>query len=119
MGDISEHFSFSEFRCGCGCNRQDIKIELVDKLQMVRTMYDKPMRITSGFRCRKFNGNIGAKDTSSHVDGEAADIHCDNSSDRDLLVGLLRSQFTRMGIDRNFIHVDISKKKDSPVLWVY
>lgn len=114
------NFSREEFACNCGCNANDIKDELVDRLQIVREMYGKPMRINSGHRCKKSNGNAGSSSTSSHLIGEAADIGCTCSGDRDKLVGFLRTQFHRMGIHKQFIHVDISDdKKASPVLWVY
>ena len=114
------HFTEKEFSCNCGCGRNEIKGELIDRLEIVRQMYGKPMRINSGYRCKKSNGNAGSSSTSSHLIGEAADIGCTNSKDRDELVGYLRTQFHRMGIHKQFIHVDISDdKKSSPVLWVY
>lgn len=119
MGDISKNFSFKEFECGCGCGTPVLSIDLVDKLQQVRDMYGKAMRITSGYRCPGWNEKSGGMPGSSHVVGEAADIYCSDSVERDALVGFLRTKFNRMGIDKNFIHVDISKTKASPVLWVY
>jgi len=113
------NFSREEFACNC-CGANDIKDELIDRLQIVREMYGKPMRINSGHRCEQANRAAGSRSTSSHVIGEAADIGCTNSSERDKLVGYLRTQFQRMGIHKQFIHVDISDiKKASPVLWVY
>ncbi len=113
------NFSREEFACNC-CGVNEIKDELIDRLQIVREMYGKPMRINSGHRCQKANRAAGSRSTSSHVIGEAADIGCTSSRERDKLVGYLRTQFQRMGIHKQFIHVDISDdKKASPVLWVY
>ena len=114
------NFTRKEFSCNCGCNANEIKDELIDRLQVVREMYGKAMRINSGHRCRKSNAAAGSSDSSSHLIGEAADIGCTSSRDRDKLVGFLRTQFSRMGIHKQFIHVDISdNKKASPCLWVY
>ena len=114
------NFTREEFSCNCGCNANDIKDELVDRLQVVRQLFDKPMKINSGHRCKKSNGNAGSGDTSSHLIGEASDISCVSSKDRYELIGLLRKQFNRIGVHKEFIHVDISDdKKASPCLWVY
>jgi uncharacterized protein YcbK (DUF882 family) len=118
MGDLTEHFSRSEFDCKCGCGRNGIKMALVEKLEKVRQMLGKRMVVTSGYRCLKHNGNVGST-TSSHVKGLAADIACSDSSARDELVGFLRTEFNRMGIAKDFIHVDVDEHKASPVLWVY
>ena len=119
MGDLTEHFSLHEFACNC-CGANDISEKLVSRLEMVRLMYGKPMRINSGYRCKKANQAANSSETSSHLIGEAADIGCTNSKARDRLVVFLRTQFQRMGIHKQFIHVDISDdKKVSPCLWVY
>jgi len=120
MGDLTEHFSRSEFACKCKCGADNISEELVSKLEIVRQMYGNPMTITSGMRCEKANKAANSSETSSHLIGEAADIGCTNSKARDKLVGFLRTQFSRMGIHRQFVHVDVSDdKKVSPCLWVY
>lgn len=119
MGDVSKNFSFNEFTCPC-CGKHDISLDLVDRLQQVRDMYGKGMKITSGYRCKKHNDSLPkSSPSSSHIDGEAVDIYCADSSRRDELVGFLRTKFNRMGLHKHFIHVDISKTKASPVLWVY
>lgn len=119
LGDLTENFSRKEFACRCDCKRDDISIELVSKLQQVRDIVGKPLKITSGVRCVSHNASIGGSATSSHITSEAADIFCTDSGERDFLVGVLRSQFNRMGIAKDFVHVDVSKNKPSPVLWVY
>jgi zinc D-Ala-D-Ala carboxypeptidase len=116
---LSRHFKASEFACKCGCGGKKISMELVEKLEKVRVLYGLPMKITSGYRCLEHNSKVGGSPGSSHIDGEAVDIECVDSGKRDILVGFLRGQFTRMGIAQNFIHVDVSKSKVSPVLWVY
>ena len=113
------NFSREEFACKC-CGANEIQDELIDRLQVVRGMYGKPMRINSGHRCSKSNAAAGSSSTSSHLIGEAADIGCTNSNARGSLVGFLRTKFKRMGIHKQFIHVDISDDtKAAPVLWVY
>lgn len=119
MGDLTEHFSAYEFQCKCGCGERKVSDDLVAKLEIVRQMYGSSIKITSGYRCLEHNTAIGGSPGSSHIDGEAVDIACSTSGKRDLLVGFLRTQFTRMGIAKDFIHVDVSKSKVSPALWIY
>ena len=47
-------------------------------LEQIRTLLgDKPLRITSGYRCFMLNSAIGSKPTSQHITGNAADFVCD------------------------------------------
>ena len=46
----------------------------VSVLQPVRDYFQKPMIISSGFRCAELNTKIGGSITSQHVQGQAADI---------------------------------------------
>lgn len=43
-------------------------------LQPIRDAYGKPIKVTSGFRCRKLNQAVGGSATSAHMRGYAADI---------------------------------------------
>ncbi len=123
MGDLTEHFSRSEFACKCNCGADGISEELVSKLEMVRLMYGKPIHITSGVRCEKHNSSSAVQGlkSSTHLDGYAADIAVSGCFQRDQLAGFLRTHFNRMGIAKTFIHVDVADRygKPSPCLWVY
>lgn len=44
-------------------------------LQPIRDKLNKPMVITSGFRCAKVNQLAGGKSNSQHLTGAAADFH--------------------------------------------
>ena len=97
----------------------------MQKLDLARDIYGHPMIITSGFRTIDYNRmliNKGykAKKNSSHLLGYAADIHCDSSRKRYLLIeALLDAGFTRIGIAESFIHVDSDPEKDNLVIWTY
>lgn len=43
-------------------------------LQPLRWAYDKPIRITSGYRCPELNKAVGSKSSSQHIKGQAADF---------------------------------------------
>ena len=44
-------------------------------LQPLRDRYGKPIRVSSGFRCKALNKAVGGVPTSQHQKGEAADIN--------------------------------------------
>ncbi|MCP3667370.1 MAG: hypothetical protein GY696_33570 [Gammaproteobacteria bacterium] len=43
-------------------------------LQPIRTLLKSSITITSGYRCLALNRDLGSRDTSQHVKGEAADL---------------------------------------------
>ncbi len=46
-----------------------------DVLDPLRAILNRPIRITSGYRCRDLNDLVGGSDRSQHVEGLAADCH--------------------------------------------
>jgi uncharacterized protein YcbK (DUF882 family) len=122
---LTDHFKRSEFECQCKCGADNISQELVARLEIVRIAYGKSMRINSGLRCPTHNRSVGASSTSNHLPhteeqiGYAADIAVSGGQDRHKLVELLMAQFQRLGVAKNFIHVDIHPEKPAPALWCY
>ena len=108
---LTEHFNSEEFDCQCGCGSGNIMQNLVLKLEEVRVAIDRPMKINSGIRCLHHNRSIGSSDTSSHIKGLAADIGCTQMSDRYELMYFFVKNFKRIGIHKEFIHVDIDVGK--------
>ena len=43
-------------------------------LDPIREAYGKPIRVSSGYRCRRLNTAVGGAKTSQHLYGEAADL---------------------------------------------
>ena len=119
MSKLTKHFTKEEFDCKCGCGNGDIVISenLVFQLECVRVHYGKPMRINSGIRCLSHNRKIGSRDTSSHIKGVAADISCADMGTRlELMKRLLRDgEFTRIGLHKDFIHVDVDGDKPNGI----
>lgn len=48
--------------------------ELARHLDKIREIYGKPIKVNSGFRCKRLNKAVGGSDTSNHLAGRAADI---------------------------------------------
>tara|TARA_B110001454_G_C12674963_1_gene415442 strand:- start:55 stop:408 length:354 start_codon:yes stop_codon:yes gene_type:complete len=117
MEQLTKNFNLSEFVCHCGCGSNYINRDLVDKLQLVRDKMG-PMSVTSGVRCEAHNTKIGGSSSSSHIDGVAVDVKCDSGPFRQKILTELTKHFQRIGIAKNFIHVDIDSTKSESV-WLY
>jgi uncharacterized protein YcbK (DUF882 family) len=119
VGDLSRHFSRHEFECSCGCGFDQVQDELVVRLEKVRENFG-PLTINSGCRCDLHNRRVGGSPTSSHLCGLAVDLGCSNSLSRfNLLRFLLAEGFQRIGIGRDFIHVDRDLGKPKSLIWLY
>ena len=122
---LSKNFSINEFRCGCDnangrCNF--ILSPLKFNLQFLRDIIQRPMHITSGFRCQSHNEAVGGTKNSYHTKGMAADFTCDNLEEvYNLLTSdpYLKSKFKGVGyyLNRNFIHVDV-RNTEYQIIWV-
>lgn len=121
------YFTRNEFNCNCAnkhCNGKSDSINplLIQLLNRVRVEFNKPIVITSGFRCNAHNESVGGASASKHLTGEAADIRpaSGKRADLDLLYELLNDDSECKGLGdgrkRGFIHVDVrtgSKKRFS------
>ena len=99
--------------------------KFLEKLDYARQNAGVPFKINSGYRTIEWNAKIGGrvgvgKLMSSHCKGLAADIHCNNSRNRGLIINALISVgIRRIGIAKTFIHCDVDKDKDQDVIWLY
>lgn len=73
MKYVVEHFQPKEFSCRC-CGKGFIVASLVYFLDEFRRAWAAPVLVTSGFRCRHHNGEVGGAPNSRHLIGCAADI---------------------------------------------
>lgn len=120
-----KYFSDDEFKCKCSANDgagcgMDITDELKNLLDRARQVAGVPFIINSGARDSEHNRAIGGRFTSSHTKGLAVDIKATGSRERFLIVRSLMSVgFTRIGIDKGFVHADICYEKEQDVMWMY
>jgi len=117
---ITEHFRRGEFACRCGCGADGVDRRLVESLETVREVLGRPMRIVSGVRCAAHNAAVGGKPGSAHLAGLAADVAAADGRERFLLVDLaVAAGFRRIGVARDFVHLDLSRELPEPSLWLY
>ena len=115
MGDLTKDFSKVEMKCRCcGFFIEDKK--LMKKLQKLRNAIGVPIKINSGCRCVTHNAEVGGSNNSSHLMGHAADISC---RDMFLLRRYAYQIFDRIGIAKDYIHVDVDDTKIQLTDWLY
>jgi len=120
------HFTPREFTCNCEglCDHPvEISMDLVKKLEKVRELIGMPIKITSGTRCTRYNARVGGRINSSHISrnnvSHAADIYCPDSSFRFAFLAAALPIFDRIGMGKDFIHVDIDPDLPARLIWLY
>ena len=73
MGDLSPHFSRSEFDCHDGQLAHPDPL-LVSRLERLRAIVGRPCVIVSGYRDAAYNARVGGAPGSQHVANKAADL---------------------------------------------
>lgn len=127
---LSKNFNLSEFEKS---NTADLKgidnrvsthnnPELITKniqdlvtyvLQPLRDKLNKPIYISSGFRCEKLNKLIGGVKTSQHLLGQAADItYSGNIEELYEYIEMINLPVDQVILykNKNFIHISYSKR---------
>ena len=117
------HFAPDEFRCKCGRAECDapgqIQQTLLDRLEVVRMEYGKPMIVTSGLRCAWWNAQQpGSSSNSSHLRGYAADIACTESRARYELLASAFWVFSRIEIRPTYLHFGCDPTLPQRVVWL-
>lgn len=120
--DAKSYFTKDEFNCKCGVGQSCgvLDPDLVLMLNQARMLAKVPFVINSAVRCEGHNKDVGGSKDSSHLIGMAVDIRVRDSRTRFLVLeALILVGFKRIGIRKDFIHVDIDPAKDQEVTWIY
>ena len=109
---VAKHFKLSEFACPC-CNLIMLHPKLLAKLMELRNTLESPVYITSGYRCSKYNRQIGGVTNSYHGIGLAADIKVKDINLITLLEICENIDFNGIGVyeKKNFLHLDVRPTK--------
>ena len=117
----AKYFNESEFKaCSPSCSLQDMKQHTMDKLDAARKLAGIPFVLNSAYRSQAWEKEKGRTGTGAHTAGCAVDIRCNASANRFKIVqACLLAGFTRIGIGKNYIHVDDDPTKPEQVIWHY
>lgn len=118
---LSRNFNSNEFDCKCtreSCTTTIINTDQIVKLQQLRRILKKPIKINSGFRCEEHNESVGGSPTSQHVAGNATDIAVSGMSTSELIkiIKGMKNTFKGIGLYDSFIHVD---SRENVARWDY
>ncbi len=69
--------------------RRNLRCLVEAVLDPVRTLWGKPLLVTSGYRCEALNKAVGGVPDSQHKEGNAADITTGNAKDNERLFNLI------------------------------
>lgn len=103
------NFQIKEFACKDGTNLIKIDDELVEKLQIIRTYYNKPVIINSAYRTDEHNREVGGSPNSQHLLGKACDIVVKGIMPKTVGEFAKKIGFRGVGIYKDFVHVDTRK----------
>lgn len=121
------NFTPDELACK-HCKAQGITPEMMEILQSIRTELDKPIFLSSGFRCVKHPVEQEKATPGEHTYGFAVDILCHSDRALQLIKMAQERGVNRIGIHQKgnfngrFIHLGIADKYNLafPVaLWTY
>lgn len=109
-------FKKEELACPC-CGSFVHNNEALCKLDLLRSLVNRPLYINSAYRCPKHNASVGGSTSSQHMLGTAFDIKASFPSERaELITCAFLAGFSRVIVYKNFVHVDT--KGDKKLLWV-
>lgn len=116
-----KHFKPSEFDSpdapGSG---EKMDLMFVARLDAMRDMITRPIKVNSGYRTPKHNKAVGGVPGSAHTKGVGADIACTTSEMRWLIVNAaIDCGIKRIGIGPTIVHVDADPNLPSPRIWLY
>lgn len=113
---LSEHFHLSEMDCKCKypeCQETLVDLDHIAKLEVKRQEWDKPINITCGYRCKRYNKEVGGATNSSHPDGNATDIQVKGQTPEETYKKC--DDFNGAGIYDTFVHIDSRPLKEKAI----
>lgn len=105
--ELSVNFNSNEFDCKCKeCTQTKIDPLLVAFLQKIRTYFNAPVTINSGYRCENHNANVGGAKNSRHTKGQAADISVKGAEPKQVAKYAESIGVLGIGLYDSFVHID-------------
>lgn len=121
---LSEHFTLDELTLSETAARKGIANlpgpaelanlrRIANLLEQVRSLVQRPIVVTSGYRAPEVNKLVGGSATSAHVKGLAADINCPGIKPAALAAIIKTSniQFDQLILEFDrWVHIGLSEK---------
>ena len=118
-----KYFDLSEFDSPDESDSGDnMDVYFIRKLDEAREIAGIPFKVNSGYRTPFHNTMVGGVKDSSHIKIPccAADIETKDSKTRFLIISsAIKAGINRIGIGKNFIHLDSDITKSQDVTWHY
>jgi len=119
-----QHFSENELKCRCGCGREKMDHEFMERLVKLRDKCDFPFVLTSAYRCANHpveKAKTGTR-VGAHRLGRAVDIKLLYGWPRHRLLRIATNMgFLGIGVAGDFIHLDDLDADwgPRPAVWAY
>ena len=114
----TKNFKAAELKCSC-CGADGVKQWALDKIQAVRDDANRPLVLTSAYRCANHPDEAKKPKPGQHKKGVGFDIKVNNGVERMQLVELgIKHGAKGIGVARGFVHLDW-RNSSVPVMWVY
>lgn len=117
----AKFFTEAEFRkCTPPCSLQDMRQELMTRLDNARRQAGIPFVLNSAYRSSAWDKSKGRSGNGAHTRGWAVDIRCTTDANRwKVVAALLDNGFTRIGIAKTYIHADLDPALTQERIWLY
>lgn len=111
-GLVSPHFKAKEFQSKDKSEYLLIATELIETLEKIRSHFNTPIIINSGYRTPSWNSKVNGASNSFHCKGMAADIVVKEHSSEEV-AKYADSIMEQGGVIRyaNFTHIDVREEK--------
>ena len=108
---LSEHFTVKNMASKDGADKVLIDLDLITYLERIRTHFNKPITITSGYRSPSHNKKVGGVTGSYHTKGMAADIIISGVAPKKVAQYAESLNMGGIGLYSGFTHVDTRSGK--------
>ena len=125
---ITKNFTTDEMACACPCHKAEMDEEFMRTLQSIRDEMQRPLKITSGFRCENHNKKVSSTGKRGpHTYAKAADILISGADALRLFSVAQKHGVSGVGMsqkgdhNKRLVHLDTLSPDEGPrpTVWTY